>query len=278
MSFDLTIAIGPTTSSVTKEEAEAGLRQHQGLPKNASVALDEVGGRWVAAVGVPKEDTTKVAAPPAFLEGGGDEAPSEEAPAPESEGPPSDESESEDKPKPEGDGEDKGKDKGDGEGKKPSVEQSVQALTDLVTQIATALGIAPAPDANPVPGLDGGPPTSPDGLPPAPAGPPHGADGLGPDGKSHTVHERALKPGESQPGTTPVGAPAFASLREDHPWKKVAGELATFTVEDAVGDTPTNEVYSELSELATEAGYNVRQFRVNEVDGQRVAKALISSY
>ena len=53
--------------------------------------------------------------------------------------------------------------------------------------------------------------------------------------------------------------------------------FATFTVEENIGGESTQEVSNELRSLASEIGYNVRQFRVEGEGNQRIAKALISN-
>jgi hypothetical protein len=110
-----------------------------------------------------------------------------------------------------------------------SVEHQLAQLTDMLTKITDALGLSDP--SGMVPGMDDGavpPPGGPEG-PPGLGGPPGaGPDkpGVGSDNKMHTVHERSLKPGEAPPGTTPVGAPAFASVKVDnnHPWKAAIEE------------------------------------------------------
>jgi hypothetical protein len=259
------IVTGPPVQAMSKEKAEAALRSHALFPKQASVTLEDVNGTWVAAIALPGKT-----AAPAFEESdgkndgeesGGSKPPSDSG---ESDGPPSgDEG-------PPGLG-----DEGGDKPKKPSVEEAVGHLTDIVTQIATALGLPVGGGAGPVPGMDAGPPAPPPGPPGGPpAGPPAGGP---PGGKQHMVHERALKPGEAQPGTTPLGAPAFASVREDHPWREMPGHFATFTVEETIGEEPTQSVANELRSLASEIGYNVRQFRVEGEGNQRIARALISN-
>lgn len=265
------IVTGPPVRAMSKEKAEQALRSHAMFPKSASVAIEDVNGTWVAAIALPKEGW-QVQAGPAFEESDGKND-GEDSGGESDSKPPSDSGES---------GPPSGEDGPpglDGEGgdkpKKPSVEESVLHLTDIVTQIATALGLPVGGGAGPVPGMDAGPPAPPPGPPGGPpGGPPAGGP---PGGKQHMVHERALKPGEAQPGTTPLGAPAFASVREDHPWREMPGQFASFTVEENIGDEPTQTVSDELRSLASEIGYNVRQFRVEGEGTQRVARALISN-
>lgn len=259
MKVDTQIVTGPPTSGVTKEAAERQLRSHPSFPKNASVQLDEVEGRWIAAI-------TTVAGP---FEPSGEppEGPSGEAPETPTDGPPAGESDHSEPNGDEGPPKDKGdkKDKGE-KGEKGELAEVLHLLQTLVS----ALGL----DASPVPGLDEGPP-GPPGVPPGPPGPP----GTAPDGKSHTVHERSLKPGETPPGGTPVGAPAFASTKvaDDHPWSEAIGVKRSFPVEEVIGEAALSDIHKELSDLAEGTGYRVRQLvEGKNTQGQRVARALIS--
>lgn len=258
MSNKINIIQGPPTSKVTKEAAEKQLVSHPQFPKDASYTLDEVEGRWVAAI-------TVEAGPPAFADDGAEP----EAPAPElSEGPPSDdEGPSDDGPELPGDDDSKSDDKGDDEkGEKGELKH----IEKLLTTLLDALGINPDGDS-PVPGPDDeqGPP-APDG-PPSPDGPPGGQE------KQVVRHERSLKPGESAPGTTPIGAPSFASVADDHPWKGVLGKKRSFPVEEEIGNATLASVRAELNSLAAGTGYEVKQLREGtSPDGKRTAKALIA--
>ncbi len=269
------IVTGPQSSKVSKEAAEQQLRSHPAFPKGAAVELEEVEGRWIAAIASVKEAEF----PPS--------EPSEDKPEPEApEGPPTPDAEEEgDKPdfggEPDGDEKPEGekKEKGDKEGEKGEIKQ----LLHLVTTLLTALGINPdAPDGL-VPGEEG-PPAPPglDGPPgvPGEAGPP-GPPGPGEHEDKNVVrHERSLKPGEAPPGTTPVGAPAFASVKiaDDHPWRDAIGVKHSFPVEEVIGeDESLANVKSELDKLAEGTGYGVKQLvEGRTASGQRTAKALIS--
>lgn len=256
----LEIIQGPLSSKMSKEEAERALTSNPAFVKGSSYTIDNVEGRWVAAI----------AAGPPF---GADAAEDAPEPTPD-DGPPEDLKPDSDKPEPsDSDSEDKPKkDKGE----KKGLEAEVKHLTEMLTKIVDALGLGDPTDS-PVPGDDMGP-GGPDDLGPPPM-PPGGPEG-GPDdsSKQHIVHERALKPGEAAPGTTPIGAPAFSNVREDHPWLSMVNEAATFSVTDDIGDTPTDEVRKELQSLASEIGYNLRQFQHEVKEGHRVASALISKY
>jgi hypothetical protein len=256
MKFSTSIVSGPPVASVSREEAEKQLRNHKLFPKDSHVTLNEVNGLWVAAI------VTEAAGPPFAEMGGGPDAASEASPTPDA---------GNDSPAPEGPEESKEEPKEKSDKPKSEdhkgLEGQIHHLTEMLTMLVTALGLGG--DANPVPGMDAGPPP-----PPAPAGPPTGGDN-----KQHLVHERSLKPGEAPPGSTPIGAPAFASVRDDHPWKHLAGEAPTWTVEEelAPSDKPS-EVFEELKDLADEIGYNVRQYQT-KVDGdKRIARAIISSH
>jgi hypothetical protein len=267
MALEVRIITGPPSARVTKEAAAKKLAEHPQFPEGAAYELEDVDGRWIAAIA-----SEKVAEfPPAK----GEEGPPAEAPEPPAEdgpptedGPPVDDGEGEDKPK-----EDKGE-KGDEKGKGGELAK----IEHLLTTLLTALGLDPAgADGSPVPGPDadfpGGPEGGPEGLD---GGAPTGPPAPGHDDKTHTVHERALKPGEAPPGSTPVGAPAFASVADDHPWKGVLGKKRTFKVEEEIGDQPLSSVQAELSQLADGTGYSVAQLTEAQQDGRRVARALIS--
>lgn len=272
MALDVKIVIGPQTSRTSREDAEAQLRNNRRFPKGASVDITEHEGRWVAAIASVKEAEF----PPSE-----DDAPSD-SPEPSDDAPskddsPSDDSSSEDSddsPFPDKDDEES-KDKKSEGGEKGEIAKLLHAVTTLLT----ALGINPegGEGDSPVPGLDA---PGPDGLPPEgipgepgpPAPHPHG----GPDGKNHTVHERALKPGEAPPGATPIGSPAFSSVGDDHPWRDAIGVKRSFPVAAQIGEDSLAEVKAELDALAEGTGYEVKQLREDTVDGARVARALIS--
>jgi hypothetical protein len=262
------IITGPPTSKVSKADAEAKLIAHPQFPKNADFTLEEVEGRWIAAIAAKTADGNPFA-DNAAPEGGGGPPAAEGPPSPD--GPPegddgagSDHADGEDKPE--------GKEKGDKE--KGGEKSEIAHLTQLVTLLVQALGLDPN-GASPVPGVDD-PHGGPDGLPSEEGGPSEGPPEPGSDNKTHTVHERALKPGEAPPGSTPVGAPAFASVADDHPWKGVLGQKRTFKVEEEIGDQPLSSVHAELSQLANGTGYRVAQLTEGQQDGRRVARALIS--
>lgn len=260
------IITGPPVDKVSREEAEAKLKAHPQFPKNASFALENVEGRWIAAITEPVE---KTAAPPDAFEDGGGAGDTPAGPPEPSEAPKGpDETPSDEAPDDAGDGEDKPK----GEKKEKGEKGELNEIKELLTTLVTALGLAPAPDS-PVPGLDEGPP------PPPPGDSPAAPDSPGGDGKTHTVHERALKPGEAPPGTTPIGSPAFANVRDDHPWKQLlaSGEVKDFKLAEVIDeDEKMSDIITELRGLATEAGVKLEQVTEGRNDsGQRIAKALV---
>jgi hypothetical protein len=280
MSNDIEIifAKGPPVSKYSRTQAEEAIKRNPQFPKGAAVTVEELEGRWVAALGIPK--TAEF--PPE--KGGGPADSDEEAPSPKSEGPddaePSegpddgggDDEGSEGPPKHEGPPGEKGDEHGKG-GEQHELSQILEALH----AITEALGIPLAPlGAGPVPGADG--PPSPHAGPPGPPGPP-GAGGPppgppGPGGKGPVP----LRPGETPPGGTPVGAPAFSHKINPHPWAKLMGAKKSFTVAERIPeDMPLKQAWAELNELAEGTAYKPRQITEGRsAEGHRIARALIS--
>ena len=154
---------------------------------------------------------------------------------------------------------------GDSDSKGPSGEMAM--MMDLMMAIADKLGVVPGPAApgaedSPVPGEAPPPPPG----PPAPAGGPPGAGG-GPPGHQEIVHKTKLKPGDTPPGVTPIGAPAFASVSND------LSRMASF---DAFDDTPGKSIKQAKDEL--EAIYGPHGFKVRQIKrvegGTRLAAKL----
>lgn len=268
MELDLHIVKGPPVAKVSRVAAERKLAEHPEVQRAAEWKLREIEGIWVAAVAVPRTAGVKTASPPPFAPA--EEAPPSEGPPAPTDGPPSDEGDAPDdnempgdEEKPEGD-EGKGEEKGKG-----GVEHQVEMLTHMMHELMSALGL----------GAPAGPPEGPMGHEdPGAAPPPPSADASGGDGKSHTVHERALKPGEAPPGTLPVGSPTFASTHPDHPWSGIVGKKRSFTLEEAIGNKTMAAVRAELSALAAGTGYSVKRAKegVNE-DGVRVARVIVQA-
>lgn len=276
MEYDTRTVIGPRVATVNRKDALTGLQTDPQFPKGAILAdFSERNGHWVAELQTPK-----VAGPfpPSDSE-------SEDAPSGPPEGPPKDEAPDAAEPDlPEEAGPPK---PGEGEGKepkKPSVEESIEHLTTLVQALTDALGVGPGgPPGHP----GAGPEADAMAGPPPPAGPGHAGPGHPPGGGAPGAMQRSrpLKPGDAPnaPGVTPIGAPAFANVRDDHPWKSLAGKTASFTVTAAIeDDDDESKIISraafELNPLAEEIGYKVGQVRRGTDDrGNPVVKALITA-
>lgn len=278
---------GPLVSEFSRQAVEDGLRHHPKIAKGAAYALHTVEGRYVAAIALESDANEGLFGGPADQ--------SEESPGPKSIGPDDTtpdlddgsengpDSPSEAEPGPPTDGPDGDADDGsdDGGDKKESKEEHILKLLDVIVK---ALGIDPEGGAGPEGGDDLGVsplgPGGPDGdVPPPPPGlgtpTPHGND----SNEQRIIHEKALKPGEVPPGGTPVGAPAFSHVREDHPWKRTAGVVASFSTESVIGNRPLSQVYDELLVLANEVGggYKVKKLEEGvDNNGNRIARALIS--
>jgi hypothetical protein len=270
MEFDIKIVRGPqVVEGFSKEAAADQLEKLPGFPPDATYEIEEIDGRYVAAVVIPK-----TAAP--FPPNSDDSS---------SDGPPSDSEES-GPPKPDSkddSGDDKGEDgppSSEGAPKeegKVSVEHQLANLTDMLTKITDALGLSTPADSM-IPGVDD-PMGPPPGLPGEGTDPAMGKKpGVGSDNKMHTVHERSLKPGEAPPGTTPVGAPAFASVQveDGHPWKAaIESGSKEIEVESPIGDTPISVVAAELKSLAEPYGYIVTDLAPSGSGTSRTASARI---
>jgi hypothetical protein len=283
---------GPLVSAVNRTQAEEGFRGSPAileLSKTANVdyTIQEVEGRWIASVAAVQ----KTAEFPPSPSPDDDAGPPSDGPSPDgppsdsgSDGPPSDDGGSDGPPSGDDGGEKKEKKK-DGGGEKHELGQLLQ----IVQALATALGV-PIPGADPTldPNADpslgaGGPPGGPPGAggpPPGLGGPPPGAGGPppgpGPDAKAkHPMH-----PGDVPPGGTPLGAPAFSSVREDNPFAHLAGTTGSFKVNEPLGTWTMDQAQAELRSLAAEAGFNVK--RVSEVrdpdTGERRIVASLSVY
>jgi hypothetical protein len=276
---------GPLVTEMSRQKAENGLRQLVSKRESkVAYAMEQIAGRWVAALveeddedeekkDETKESATKQSGPPPF--GGGAPADDdEESAGPKSEGP-------DDKEPSEGDG-DSDDDGGAAPPKAPKPEKGeagkggeLHKILQMLETLFTALGlpndVGEPPEAGP-----GTPPPPPPHAPgpPGPASPP----GVKPN-EQHVIHERVTKPGETPPGGTPVGAPAFASVRDDHPWAKIAGRTASFEVFAELGNRTLEEALPDLQALAREIGYRVGRLReARGEQGQRVAVAVITKH
>lgn len=244
---------------LTQEQALESLYANDGFPEGGRVkSIKRIAGVWTAKIEFPK-----TAEFPPKDDESSDDAPSDDGPPA-----PKDEGDSEDSPLEDAlDG-----DKPEGEGdkpKKPSVEEAVESLTHLVTQIAEAVGVHPGagdlgeegplgPHADGPPGLD---------APPAAPGPPHA-----PPGGAAPHPKPPLRPGMAPGGATPVGAPSFASV--PHP---VVGKVRTFNV-GQVTDASLEDCKRQIEATYAPFGYSVKQI-VEETDesGARKVRAKISA-
>jgi hypothetical protein len=249
---------------MTREAAAESLSK-QFTKDTEILELKRRGDKWVATLLEPHTAE--------FPPGAG--GPPDEEAGPPTDGPPkAEKSESGD-----GDKDSKGSPddkKGDGppEGDKgPSGEMAM--VMDLLSAIADKLGIVPgmAPGAadGPVPGEAPPPPPG----PPAPpmGGPPMGGPpgmGAGPHGagKQEIIHKTKLKPGDTPPGVTPIGAPAFSSVD--------TAQLQRMASFDAFDDTPNKSIKQAKDEL--EAIYGPHGFKVRQIKrvegGTRLAAKL----
>src|SRR5208282_5818114 len=170
--MSIIFATGPKINTMTREAAVEAAKTSPQFPKNADdITVEELDGHWVAAIHVADQSPTLHLADNPF---GGPADQTDDGPGPKSEGP-GDTKPDEGPPKDEGssDGDDGGSDDGaggpphkepDGDEGKGGEKHEISALLDIVTQIATALGIAP-------PGAEGAglpgeePPMGPPGPP-----------------------------------------------------------------------------------------------------------------
>jgi len=260
---------GPLTSEMQRADAERTLRTHPAIQKGAAYALEQMDGRWVAAI-------VHMSAPAPFAGGGPADA-DEESPGPKSYGPddaePSegedmDDSDEGDAPEGPPDLEDKSKKK------KKKGDKNDKKILELLEAIVMALGIAPPSVASPDNSSDG---DLPPGVPPLPSDDKKRNNSS--DQNMHIYHDRVTKPGETPPGGTPIGAPAFASIRADHPWSHVANKAASFFVEEKVGDESLSKIRKELSSLSKEIGYRLASLKeIVDDDGDRAVIGVITMH
>lgn len=254
MEFIARTAIHPN-GRLAQETAEAQLKRHPNFkPGTKIVDMTQDKGRWVAELHEPK-----VAAPPFATD--------------DTDSPVSDTDTS---PKPSGDSEDKSEKKKDNDNKDNETGEkiSIEKVFDLVQQIATAVGVAPTPDA-----LPGGPDDlGLEGPPPAdgPHGPPH-SDGSLPQSPHDETSSVPGSPDTKQiihrkapPGATPVGAPAFASVSQP--------KVASFDVAEVVpNDMPISEIKQEILAQYGQYGYQIKNMgETRDAEGNRVVAAKLS--
>lgn len=233
---------------LTREAAQASLERSPKFSEDTEILdFKRRGDSWVATLLEPK----KAEFPPQAEEeeSGPPKPPSDDAPFEDDE--PAEKEEKSEKPE----GED-GPPKKEGPGEPKGEKAELALVMDMLTQIADKLGIVPGGDPMAM-GAEDAP------LPPPP-GPPPGPPGGGHPG-NEILHRTKLKPGETPPGGTPVGAPAFASTD--------LTRLASF---DAFDDTPQKsirEAKAELDALYGPHGFRVRQIKRVE-GGARIAAKL----
>lgn len=225
---------------LSREQARLSLEQQY---EDAEILeVKRRGDKWVATLLEPK---TAEFPPPKD-----DDSDSED-------GPPKDDAseDSEDSPPSPDGGEGDGPPKKEGP-PKGGEKAELGAVLDLLHAIADSLGVVPGGAA---PGAED--PLAPGG-PPGP--PPPGPEGLGGPGHQEIVHRTKMKPGDTPPGVTPIGAPAFASTQ--------LSRMASF---DAYDDTPGKSVKqakAELERLYGPHGFQVRQIKRVEGGKRLIAK------
>lgn len=270
---------GPPVASVSRPDAIEQLYNHPRFPKNAKLAdIFEENGKWTAKLKVAEfppggiadddsdDDDLGVNKPPKKNKNDYEGPNGDNSDEPIDEGS-DDESSDDSGAKGEGDKKDKGGEK-----------HEIGELLKKVDALLTALGIsAPGDDADsPVPGPEGGDvPDAPVPPPPGAGAPPHGGHG-GPGGPP-PFPTRGLKPGEAPPGSTPVGAPAFASVK-DHPFSEFLGKVQSFEVSD-ITDKPLGQCIGEIKALVEPYNYYVHQAKATiDQDGNRRVAALVADH
>lgn len=255
-----------SAAGLTQEEALTSLQSHPQYRAGTKIAsIRRRGDHWVADLLEPKTaefppsgdegGESEESAPPSDDEGGSDESK-------DSEDSGSDSPESGDDPL--GLGGDEG---GEGEGGGDTEGQILHTLQQILhaLQGGPPMGGMGGPD-DLGPGLDAGgpPPHAGPGRPPkAPgAGAPPMGGGAG----------RPMKPGEAPPGSTPVGAPAFASLQAKV--AAVAGVKRSFKITAPPHMSNVSEVVASVNAAAIPYGYKVEQVR--RIDG-RLAALVVKS-
>lgn len=279
MSQKLTKVVGPPSTTVERSKAIELLYEHPQFPKNARLAdIEEENGNWVATLkfadfpfsddgGEGPDDKSK---PPKKNENNFEGPNGDNSDEPIDEGPPGDDSDSSDS---------SDSDKGDKD-KKGGEKADLEEVKTLLEGIATALGI-PIPGAegdSPIPGADGLDAPGPDQVPPPPGAGIPGGPPPGHGGHEGPPSQHALKPGEAPPGSTPVGAPAFASTQKENPFPEYIGRAQTFEVSDLT-DAPLGTCIRELRSMVEPWGYYIHQCKAsNTEEGNRRVAALIADH
>jgi hypothetical protein len=234
---------------MTREAAVDSIRSSTQFADGTEILdIKRRGDKWVATLLEPH--TAEFPPPPDDSEDNGG--------PPKAEKSESSDSDSDSKGPPDGD---KGPKPPEGD-KGPSGEMAM--MMDLMMAIADKLGVVPGAAA---PGAEDSP--MPGEVPPPPPGPPGpsaGGPAGGPPGHQEIVHKTKLKPGDTPPGVTPIGAPAFASTNQ-------LSRMASF---DAFDDTPGKSIKQAKDEL--EAIYGPHGFKVRQIKrvegGTRLAAKL----
>jgi hypothetical protein len=278
------LIIGPPISGangMSREAATESLLRNPQFPEGTDYTIQQHEGHWIAAY-------VKQAGPfpPSSDEEEAPEPKSEDSASDSAAGPPSDGPPSDGPPSPDDGGGDGPPHKEHGEGgEKGGGLHLVEQKLDL---LLTALGIDPAAiGGDPGMGADGMPPgpdgpMGPAGPPPPPHGGPEGGPPGGPGGPGGpetTVHQRAMKPGEVPPGGTPLGAPAFAKVKEQHPWGHMIGVVPHFRVgPEHIGSQNIVEVEQELQSLAKSGGFRIANFQpFLDENNERYVTATVST-
>lgn len=244
---------------ITQKEALEQLYGHPQFPKGAKlVQIEKKDGHWEAELELPKSAGRKKAAPFDVVDKPDD--------LPESNGPDTPEDIKDETPEDKSDEskDDKGDEKDDSKDEKVDLDK----IFDLVKQIADQVGVPIEGDISEGPGdaldeaLEDGPLG--EDLPPLDEEPPK-------DDKP----KKPLRPGETPPSVTPVGAPAFAKTKVPHPI--VEANVATFDVKN-VTSASLKEAEREINDIYGPFGYKVKQMHEASSDnqGKREVRARIS--
>jgi len=199
--MDYTTRIVRSVEGLSQEEALITLQEHPEFNNGTKIAsLQDQGGRWVATLLEPKfanEDNFEK-----HMEDDLDDIMKHEDSDEKSESK-NDEHEEHESPKEEKEEHEGGKD------------EKIEELEKKIDKLLDALGLSDDEKAPEGPSLDGAipPPPAGDMVPPVPKPP---AKGIGQGPELPPGSGAKLKPGEvpNKPGVTPVGSPAFASVKQ----------------------------------------------------------------